>query len=130
MFSFKLSYTHWINCERRQHYSYPFPICPLPISTPGGGFYTTVFASGALNGVCVSGVRPVGTAAGVWLPGEAERGGPTRRGSRAEGGPRGEMLWEEACPGAPQGVKGVGEVGQRCGEGQGGGRRHGGGMRG
>lgn len=44
----------------------------------------------------ISGVRPVGTAAGVQLLGEAEQGGPTHWGSRAEGGPQGEMLQEEA----------------------------------
>lgn len=78
----------------------------------------------------VSGVTPVGTAAGARLPGEAGQGGPTRRESRAEGGPRGEMLQEEAWPAAPRGVKGEGEVGQRCEEGRGGGRRRGRGMQG
>lgn len=73
---------------------------------------------------------PVGTAAGVRLPGEAGLGGLALRESRAGGGPRGEMLREEAWPGAPQGVKGVGEVGQRCEERQGGERWHGGGMQG
>lgn len=42
------------------------------------------------------GPDPVGTAAGVQLLGEAEQGGPTHWGSRAEGGPQGEMLQEEA----------------------------------
>lgn len=77
----------------------------------------------------VTGGRPVGTAAGVRLLGEAGPGVPTRWGSRAEGGPRGEMQREEAWPGAPRGVKGAGEVGQRCEEGQGGGRQRGGGTR-
>lgn len=61
------------------------------------------------------------------LLGEAGRGGLTLRGSRAGGGPRGEMLREEAWLGAPRGVRGAGEVGQRCEERRGG-ERHGGGM--
>lgn len=36
----------------------------------------------------------------------------------------------EAWPGAPRGVKGAGEVGQRCGEGRGGERQRGGGRQG
>lgn len=64
------------------------------------------------------------------LPGEAGRGGPALQASQAGGGPRGEMLWEEAWPGAPHGVKDVGEVGQRCEAGQGGERQHGRGMQG
>lgn len=64
------------------------------------------------------------------LPGEAGQGGLTRQESPAEGGPRGEMLQEGAWPAAPQGVKGEGEVGQRCEEGRGGGRWRGGGMQG
>lgn len=72
----------------------------------------------------------VGTAAGVLLTGEVNRGDPTRPRSPGEGGPRGEMLWVEAWPGAPQGVKDVDEVGQRCERWQGGGRWHGGGMQG
>lgn len=62
------------------------------------------------------------------LLGEAWRGGPTRRGSRAEGVPQGEMLRVEAWLGARQGVKGEGEVGQMSEEGRGGERRRGGGM--
>lgn len=62
----------------------------------------------------VSGLLPVSTAAGGWLPDEAEQGGPTLQGIRAEGGPPGEMLQVEAWLRALRGVIGVGEVGQRC----------------
>lgn len=71
------------------------------------------------------GPDPVGTAAGVWLPDEAGRGGPTHQGSRAEGVPREEMLQEEAWQRAPRGVKGAGGVEQRCEEERGGGKRRG-----
>ena len=60
---------------------------------------------------------------------EVGRGDSTRQGSRAEGGPRGVMLLEEAWPEAPQGVKGADEVGQRYEEKREGGL-HGGGMQG
>ena len=78
--------------------------------------------------VCVYGVTPVGTAAGVRRLGEADQGDPTRWGSQDVGGPREERLWAEAWRGEPRGVKGAGEVGQRCEEGQGDGR-YGGAMR-
>lgn len=72
------------------------------------------------------GPGPVGTAAGVRLLGEAGRDDPNRLGCQAEGGPQGDWLQEGACLGAPRGVKGAGEVGQRYEEGQEGGRLHGG----
>lgn len=64
------------------------------------------------------------------LLGEARQGGLNHQESPAEGGPRGEMLQEGVWLAALQGVKGEGEVGQRCEEGRGGGRWHGDGMQG
>lgn len=126
MFSFKLSYPRWRSLERREHFSslaLPLPQCPqLDIIKQS--------LLMRLNSVYASEVLPVSTAAGGWLLDEAEQGGPTLHGIRAEGGPPGEMLQAEAWLRAPRGVIGVGEVGQRCEKGQGGVRWRGGGMQG